>query len=123
VSQAHLHVNPHRHCKADGPRTLSVYRAGRAVADATAEEKRLQGSMEVRFGVSIGFLGSFRRGKIAKTLDGIGLVETRGFEPLTPYRLIPAAVVYSLPEMKSASMSESAHRSPPETPASQGQSI
>ncbi len=35
-------------------------------------------------GVSICILGGLCRGKIMKTLDGIGLVETRGFEPLTP---------------------------------------
>ncbi len=61
-----------------------VYRAGRAVADATAEEKRLQDGLKPRLGVSICFFGVLWRDKFAKTLDGIGLVETRGFEPLTP---------------------------------------
>ena len=55
----------------EGP-GVPVYRAGRAVADASAKE------------VSICFLGLFWRGRIVKTLDDIGLVETRGFELLTP---------------------------------------
>ncbi len=63
-----------------GP-SVPVYRAGRAVADATTEEKHLQGSLEVRFGVSICFSGPFWRGRIAETRVVIGLVETRGFEP------------------------------------------
>ncbi len=66
-----------------GP-SIAPYRTGRAVADAPAEERRLQGCLKPRLGVSICFLGVLWRGKIAKTIDGIGLVETRGFEPLTP---------------------------------------
>jgi hypothetical protein len=36
---------------------------GRAIADATAEEKRIQGNLEVRFGVSIYFLGHLPAGQ------------------------------------------------------------
>jgi pimeloyl-ACP methyl ester carboxylesterase len=43
----------------DAPVVVVGHSFGRAVADAPAEEKGLQGGVEVRFDVSICFLGSF----------------------------------------------------------------